>query len=126
MQAFNVLVLISAALCCPCDVGCTIFAPFPVIGSYVQATVISPIIDGAFIVEWFGSPELCSDPSARGKCIVDASMAYNEQVYLTHSLKSILRVFTVLSRPLPPPNTDRRQFSLTIFPAEPMLSHRYR
>ena len=80
MLRFNGLLLFKIALSGKCDPGSTVFAPFPGIGGIVQATVVSQIIDGTFIVRWYGSPELCSDPTARSKCIVDATRAYNMEV----------------------------------------------
>jgi len=96
MRVILVAVLIEVAFGGPCDPGSPVVAPFPGVGSFVQATVISQIIDGAFIVEWFGSPELCSDPSARGKCIVEASLTYNQHVCLVRLLLNIFRVFIAL------------------------------
>jgi hypothetical protein len=93
----------------PCDPGSKIFAPFPGIGAIVQAEVISEIIDGAFIVQWEGSPDLCTDPSTRGKCIIDATTAYNIQVFDPFfMMKFGFRGFPVRFHRRPPRRIARR------------------
>ena len=63
-----------------CDPGTIVYAPFPGIGAMVQAIVVSRVIEGSFIVQWSGSPDLCISPTNRGKCVVDATQSYNGQV----------------------------------------------
>jgi hypothetical protein len=63
----------------PCEPGTVIYAPFPGFDARVQATVLTQIIDGTFIVQWTGSPDLCTDPSNRAKCVIPADQAYNSQ-----------------------------------------------
>ena len=64
----------------PCDPGTVVYAPFPGIGAMAQAVVISQVIEGSFIVQWSGSPDLCINASSRAKCVVDATQSYNGQV----------------------------------------------
>jgi len=66
--------------CGICDPGTIVYAPFPGISAVVQATVVSGMVDGTFIVQWTGSPNLCNDPTSRALCVVDASKAYNGNV----------------------------------------------
>jgi hypothetical protein len=63
-----------------CEPGTVVYAPFPGIGVMVQAIAVSRVIEGSFIVQWSGSPDLCINPSNRAKCVVDATESYNGQV----------------------------------------------
>lgn len=63
-----------------CEPGTVVYAPFPGLETFVQATVISLIIDGSFVIQWTGSPDLCVHPSNRAKCVVDATLSYNGRV----------------------------------------------
>jgi len=63
-----------------CDPGTIVYAPYPGTYADVQATALSSVIDGLFLVQWTGSPNLCNSPSSRALCVVDASMAYNGNV----------------------------------------------
>ena len=74
----------------PCDPGVTIYAPYPSTLAFVQATVLTYIIDGTFIVEWKGSPDICNDPGSRSKCVVHAAEAYNGQVISNILLQLVL------------------------------------
>ena len=64
----------------PCDPGTVVYAPYPDLGVMVQATVVSQVIEGSFIVQWTGSPDLCINPTNRQKCVVDATESYNGRV----------------------------------------------
>jgi hypothetical protein len=64
----------------PCDPGTVVYAPFPGVGSMVQATAVSQVIEGYFIVQWTGSPNLCITPTERSKCVVEAAKTYNGMV----------------------------------------------
>ena len=63
-----------------CPIGTEVFCPFPGLSAFVQAIVLSPMLDGEFIVQWSGSPELCSSSTSRSQCIVDASACYDTAV----------------------------------------------
>lgn len=80
--------------CAVCARGTVIYAPFPGLDAIVQATVVSDIIDGSFIVQWTGSPNLCNDSTSRAMCVVNAANAYNGNVWflsnLVHNLGEIL------------------------------------
>ena len=80
---FPLLVFVNAlwlAVSAPCEPGSIVFAPYPGIGAFVQALVVSQVIEGKFIVQWSGSPDLCIHPSNRAQCVVDATESYNGSV----------------------------------------------
>ena len=83
--------------CGSCDPGTVVYAPFPGVGSMVQATAVSQVIEGYFIVQWTGSPNLCITPTDRSKCVVDATKTYNGRVTFKHfeSVRRLSRVNTV-------------------------------
>lgn len=98
---FSLFVFVNAlrlAVSAACDPGSVVFAPYPGIGAILQAVVVSQVIEGKFIVQWSGSPDLCIHPSNRAQCVVDATESYNASVCSHEILVKLYRVSFVLRR----------------------------
>lgn len=73
-------ICVTGAISGSCLIGTVVYCPYPGLTAFLQAIVLSDVIESEFTVQWSGSPDLCVHPSNKSQCVVDAAFCYNTAV----------------------------------------------